>query len=63
MAKSTKSNSFSKAVINVDDDTITEYLKDDDVRTYSLSGLLKDWNGVEGISITIKKDTEIPFKD
>lgn len=59
MAKVTKSASFTKAVINKDDMTITEIAKDE-TRVYSLEKLIEDWNGVEGISLTIKQDDDIP---
>ncbi|MBC5688200.1 YonK family protein [Mediterraneibacter sp. NSJ-55] len=59
MAKFTKSTTFKNAVIDLDEETITEFTKDD-TRVYSLKKLLKDWDGVEGISITIKQDDEIP---
>ena len=39
--------------------TITEYNKDD-CKTYNLRQLLEDWDKVEGISLTIKQDDEIP---
>lgn len=62
MAKTTKATAFSKAVINTDDMTITEYIKDD-TKVYSIEKLLSEWNGVEGISLTIKQDSEIPSEE
>jgi len=62
MAKTTKATAFSKAVINTDDMTITEYVKDD-TKVYSIKKLLSEWNGVEGISLTIKQDSEIPSEE
>ena len=62
MAKTTKTTTFSKAVINTDDMTITEYIKDD-VRVYSIEKLLSEWNGIEGISLTIKQDNELPSEE
>lgn len=59
MAKVSKSTAFKGAVINKEDMTITEFTKDDS-RTYSLEKLLDDWDGIEGISLTIKQDDEIP---
>lgn len=59
MAKVSKSASFKGAVINKEDMTITEYTKDDS-KVYSLEKLLADWDGIEGISLTIKQDDEIP---
>lgn len=58
MAKSSKS-AFTSAVISKDDMTITEYKKDT-TKVYNLDKLLSDWDGVEGITLTIKQDNEIP---
>ena len=62
MAKISKSTTFKNAVIDKDAMTITEITKDDE-KTYSLTKLLEDWNGVEGISLTIKQDDEIPAEE
>lgn len=62
MAKTTRATAFSKAVINTDDMTITEYNKDD-TKVYSIEKLLSEWNGVKGISLTIKQDSEIPSEE
>lgn len=59
MAKSSKSASFTSAVISKEDMTITEYKKDT-TKVYNLDKILSDWDGVEGISLTIKQDNEIP---
>lgn len=59
MAKLSKSTSFKGAVISKEDMTITEYTKDD-TKVYSLEKILFDWDGVEGITLTIKQDDEIP---
>lgn len=59
MAKSSKSTSFISAVISKGDMTITEYKKDT-TKVYNLDKLLSDWDGVEGITLTIKQDNEIP---
>jgi hypothetical protein len=59
MANVNKSTAFKGAVINKEDMTITEFTKDDS-RIYSLEKLLDDWDGIEGISLTIKQDDEIP---
>lgn len=58
MAKRSKSVSFKNAIISVEDDTITEIMKDDS-KTYKLSDTIAEWNEVEGISITIKKESDI----
>ena len=62
MAKTTKTTTFSKAVINTDDMTITEHIIDD-TKVYSIEKLLSEWNGVEGISLTIKQDNELPSEE
>lgn len=59
MAKISKSTSFTNAVINIEDNTITEFKKDVS-KTYSLEKLLLEWNGIEGVTLTIKQDDEIP---
>lgn len=59
MAKISKSASFKNAVINKGDMTITEYIKDNS-KVYNLEKLLSDWDGIEGISLTIKQDDDIP---
>ena len=59
MAKLSKSTTFKNATIYLNDMTITEYNKDD-CKTYNLRQLLEDWDKVEGISLTIKQDDEIP---
>ena len=59
MAKLSKSISLKNAEINVDDMTITEVTKDDE-KTYFLKKILQDWNGISGISLTIKQDNDIP---
>lgn len=59
MAKYNKTITYTKAVIDKDAGTITEYLKDGE-NVYFIENILKEWDGVEGISITIKKDRELP---
>lgn len=54
MALAVKSESFTNAVIDAKDMTITEYT-DDSVHTYSLKELLKRWDGVVGVSLTIRR--------
>lgn len=62
MAKATKSISFKNAVINTEDMTIIEITKDDEC-VYSLKKILNDWNGIEGISLVIKQENNIPVDD
>ena len=62
MAKITKAVSLKNAEINMKDMTITETTKDD-IKVYSLDKLLADWNHINGISLTIKQDDEIPANE
>ena len=59
MAKASKSIAFKNAVIDKEEGTITEFTKDD-TKVYSLEKLIEDWDGIEGISIVIKKDDDVP---
>lgn len=59
MAKASKSVSFKNATINKEDMTITEFTKDDS-KTYSLEKIIADWDGIDGVSLTIKQDNDIP---
>lgn len=59
MAKESKSVSFKNATINKEDMTITEFTKDDS-KTYSLENVIADWDGIDGVSLTIKRDDDIP---
>ena len=59
MAKMTRTTSFKNATISRSDMTITEISKDEE-KVYSLNKLIDDWNGVEGISISIKQDNDLP---
>lgn len=62
MAKAYKSEKYTKAMINLEDKTITEVTKDDCI-IYSLEELLKRWDGIENISISLSTDEEIPSID
>ena len=59
MAKASKSIAFKNAVIDKIEGTITEFTKDD-TKVYSIEKLLEDWDQVEGISLTIKQDDDVP---
>lgn len=59
MAKASKSIAFKNATIDKSEMTITEITKDD-TKVYSLDKLIEDWDGIEGISIIIKKDADVP---
>lgn len=59
MAKASKSIAFKNAVIDKAEGTITEFTKDD-TKVYSIEKLLEDGDQVEGISLTIKQDDDVP---
>lgn len=59
MAKASKSITFKNATIDKSEMTITEITKDD-TKVYSLDKLIEDWDGIEGISIVMKKDADVP---
>jgi hypothetical protein len=60
MAKDIRTVSFKNAVIDIDDNTITEYMKDGE-EIHSLKKLLEDWDGIENISLTIKKENDANY--
>ncbi len=62
MAKSNKTVSYTKAVIDKESGTITEHLKDGD-NVYYIENILDAWDGIEGVSITIKKEHELPSEE
>lgn len=64
MAKENKSITFSKAVITEEDGIfyITEYNKDD-TKVYNLSEQLREWIGIESLSLGIKRDREVPSEE
>lgn len=59
MAKRTKSIAFKNAVISKEDMTITEYMKDE-TRSYNLLNIIEEWDGIEGVSLAIKQDNDVP---
>lgn len=59
MAKSSMRDCYKNAIIDVDDMTLTEIDKEEE-RVYDLRKILEKWNKVDGITITISKDCEIP---
>lgn len=59
MAKKSKSISFKNATICIADGTITEYFRDES-KTYSIEKLLKEWDGIDGISLSVKLDEDAP---
>lgn len=59
MATAVKSESFTNAVIDAKDMTITEFAPDY-MRTYSLTELLKRWDGVPDIVLSISRSVPLP---
>jgi hypothetical protein len=62
MAKFSKSISFKNCSIDAEKDLITEVLKDE-TKFYKLSKVIADWQGIEGLNISIKKDDELESED
>jgi hypothetical protein len=58
MAKKNLGETYSKAKIDKEAGTITEYLKDE-TNVYSIQELIDRWDGIEGITLSIKKDDTI----
>lgn len=59
MAQAKKAVAFKNAVIDVKDGTITEFTKDE-TNVYKLYDILAEWDGVEGISLTIQQSYDLP---
>lgn len=59
MAQAKKAVAFKNAVIDVKDGTITEFTKDE-TNVYKLDDILAEWDGVEGISLTIQQSHDLP---
>lgn len=62
MAKTNMSDKFTNAMIDVEKDVVVEVHKDG-VSVFSLSSLLDKWNGIEGVSLTVQKTSEIQPDD
>lgn len=62
MAKLSKSISFKNATIDYKNDLIMEILKDE-TKTYRLSTILKDWDNIDGLNLSFKKDDELESED
>lgn len=54
MAKTSKSVSFSNCLIDLEAGTITEFSRDDE-STFSIADVLSDFDGIMGVSISIKQ--------
>ena len=59
MATAVHEERFTNAIIDSGDWTITEY-HDDDVKTYDLADIIDRWNGVVGVSLTIRRAVPLP---
>lgn len=62
MAKASKSIAFKNATIDKDEMTITEFTKDD-TKVYSLNKLIEEWDKIDGISLVMKKDDDVPSEE
>jgi hypothetical protein len=58
MAKLSKQITFKNATIDIKDMTITEYEKDSST-TYNIINILDEWNGIDGISLTLKQEDRL----
>ena len=59
MADFERRERFENAVIDMKDLTITEFT-DSETRCYDLMSLLKRWDGVFGITLTIERTVPLP---
>ena len=59
MAKQSMALSFKNATIDYNKDLITELPSKDVVNFYKLSDIIKQWDNIEGVNISFKKDDEI----
>lgn len=59
MAFIEKCEQYKNATIDLSDNTLTEYGRDD-VRVYSIEEILKRWDGVPDIVLTIERRVDIP---
>lgn len=62
MAVTSTKEIFRNAVINASDWSITEYGRDFST-TYSLLDILKEWDGIEGVNLTIECRTDIVSRE
>lgn len=62
MAKSNKDLVFKNATINKENMIITEIDKEE-VREYSLSKVLEEWDGIEGITVSFRYNEDIPTEN
>jgi len=64
MAKLQKTMSFNNATIDFDAGELIEYSKDGDpIARFKLGEIFQTWDGVSGISLTIKRVNEVYHSD
>lgn len=59
MARRNRVETYKKAMIDYKNMEIVEIEKDELIRTYDIHKILQRWDGIEGITLTIKTDEEI----
>lgn len=59
MAELVRKETYENAIIDAKDMTITEY-GDDRVMCYSILELIKRWDGVVGITLSIQRNIPLP---
>ena len=62
MAKENITQTFSNITIDTNDMTLTEYKKDV-TNVYKILDVLKQWEGIKDVTLTIKRDSEVPTYD
>lgn len=62
MAKENITQTFSNITIDTNDMTLTEYKKDV-TNVYKILDVLKQWEGIKDVTLTIKRDSEVPTFD
>ena len=59
MASQEKRERFVRATIDCSDMSLTEYL-DDGVRTYDIMDILRRWDGIPDVTVTIERRVDLP---
>ncbi len=59
MARTVHEETYTNAMIDAGDMTITEFC-DDGAKTYSLSDLIARWDGIAGISLMVRRVVSLP---
>ena len=64
MAKKNISVSFRNATINLENMVLDEFdSKNESFESYSIYNILREWDQVDGVSITIKKDITLELQE